>query len=298
MNIVAATDFSTRSNRALRKAGLSARSLDAKLHLVHVVDDDQPKELVRIEEREAQRVLVEQIVSMPELQNVQCYPTVVKGHPFDGILRAAAAADADLVVMGAHRKQFLRDIFTGTTIERVIRGGRYPVLMVNNEAQRRYERALVPVDMSDTSADAIRVGLSTGLLAEGTILHAFSPMAKTRLLSSGASGAVISGYVDSERQKAMEELTKFLVTNKLGTQRWFLQVAEGGPMQVITRAVSERRPDMLVMGTHGRSGMLRALIGSVTEEVLRSLNVDVLVVPPGGSERTIANPPIAPAPKA
>ncbi|MFL6818310.1 MAG: universal stress protein [Bradyrhizobium sp.] len=290
MNIVAATDFSTRSNRALRQAGLLARSPDAKLHVVHVIDEDQPPELIRIEEREAQRVLVEQIASMPELQNVQCYPTVVKGHPFDGILRTAAIADADLVVMGAHRKQFLRDILTGTTIERVIRGGRYPVLMVNNEAQRRYERALVPVDMSDTSADAIRVGLSTGLLTEGatTILHAFSPMTKARLVRSGASAAVISGYVDSERLKATEELTKFLVANKLGTQRWSLQVAEGGPMQVITGAVSGRQPDMLVMGTHGRSGLVRALIGSVTEEVLRSLSVDVLVVPPAGSERTMS----------
>jgi nucleotide-binding universal stress UspA family protein len=140
MNIVAATDFSTRSNRALRQAGLLVRSPDAKLHLVHVVDEDQPTELVRIEEREAQRTLVEQIAAMPELQNIHCYPIVVKGHPFDGILRTAAAVDADLVVMGAHRKQFLRDIFTGTTIERVIRGGKYPVLMVNNEAQRQYER--------------------------------------------------------------------------------------------------------------------------------------------------------------
>ncbi|MGY4594172.1 nucleotide-binding universal stress UspA family protein [Bradyrhizobium sp. GM22.5] len=162
------------------------------------------------------------------------------------------------------------------------------------------ERALVPVDMSDTSADAIRVGLSTGLLRQGatTILHAFSPMTKARLVRSGASAAVISGYVDSERLKATEELTKFLVANKLGTQRWSLQVGEGGPMQVITRAVSERQPDMLVMGTHGRSGLVRALIGSVTEEVLRSLSVDVLVVPPAGSERTMSNPLIGTDPKA
>ncbi|WP_249155732.1 universal stress protein [Bradyrhizobium ottawaense] len=91
MIIVAATDFSTRSHRALRQAGLLARSRRAELHLVHVVDEDQPADLVRMEEREAQRVLVEQIGSMPELHDARCYPTVVKGHPFDGILRAAAA---------------------------------------------------------------------------------------------------------------------------------------------------------------------------------------------------------------
>ncbi|SCB55394.1 Universal stress protein family protein [Bradyrhizobium shewense] len=75
-------------------------------------------------------------------------------------------------------------------------------------------------------------------------------------------------------------MSRFLVANEFGTQRWSLRVDEGIPMQVIARAVAEKRPDMLVLGTHGRSGLLRALIGSVTEEVLRSVNVDVLVVPP------------------
>lgn len=78
----------------------------------------------------------------------------------------------------------------------------------------------------------------------------------------------------------MEELCSFLLTNEFGTQRWSLRVNEGAPMQVIARTVAETRPDMVVMGTHSRSGFLRALIGSVSEEALRSLTVDVLVVPP------------------
>ena len=51
-------------------------------------------------------------------------------------------------------------------------------------------------------------------------------------------------------------------------------------MEVISRAISELRPDLLVMGTNGRSGLLKVLIGSVTEEALRSLNVDILAVSP------------------
>jgi nucleotide-binding universal stress UspA family protein len=49
-------------------------------------------------------------------------------------------------------------------------------------------------------------------------------------------------------------------------------------MEVISRAISELKPDLLVMGTNGRSGLLKVLIGSVTEEALRSLSVDILVV--------------------
>ena len=51
-------------------------------------------------------------------------------------------------------------------------------------------------------------------------------------------------------------------------------------MEIISRAVSEMRPDLLVMGTQGRSGLSKILLASATEEALRSLNVDILAVPP------------------
>ena len=63
---------------------------------------------------------------MAELRGLAAARMVVAGDPFDGILRAAASRGADLVVMGAHRKQLLRDILVGTTIERVIRTGPDP----------------------------------------------------------------------------------------------------------------------------------------------------------------------------
>jgi universal stress protein E len=281
MQILAATDFSTRSNRALRQAGLLAQADNSQLHIVHVVDDDQPEELVRMEQREAERVLNEQTGSMPELRGVQTRPMVVTGDPFEGILRTAADVHADLIVMGSHRKQLLLDIFIGTTIERVIRKGSFPVLMVNNEAQRRYEKVVAPVDMSDHSAYALRVALSTRLIRDGaTLLHAFHPLGKGKMFVAGIDRASIDEYVAGERQKAMEEFATFLVANHLVREKWPLRVEDGKPIEVISRAVADTHPDLLVMGTHGRSALLKALIGSVTEEALRSLSVDILAVPP------------------
>jgi universal stress protein E len=77
----------------------------------------------------------------------------------------------------------------------------------------------------------------------------------------------------------MDELATFLVTNTFNRGGWSFRVEEGKAMEIISRAVSELRPDLLVMGTHGRSGLLKALIGSVTEEALRTQNVDILAVP-------------------
>ena len=285
MRILAATDFSPRSHRALRRAGLLAHARGAELALVHVVDDDQPQGLVDMESREAERMLAEQIEAMPELREVQSHPMVVTGDPFDAILRTAAALRTDLIVMGAHRKQLLRDIFVGTTIERVIRTGPYPVLMVNNEAKGSYQRVMAPVDMSEPSANAIRVADAAGLIGEAyvTLVHAFSPLAKGKMVMAGVSRAGIDEYVASERQKAVDDLTTFLAESGLGGRGWSLRVEEGGAFQVISRVVEEARPDLLLIGTHGRSGLLKVLLGSVTEEVLRSLNVDILAVPPVGN---------------
>ena len=120
---------------------------------------------------------------MPELSGVQAQLMVVTGDPFDGILKTAAEVNADLIVMGSHRKQLLLDIFIGTTIERVIRKGSFPVLMVNHEAQRKYENVVAAIDMSDASANAVRVALSTGLISEkgATLLHAFVAVAQGKL---------------------------------------------------------------------------------------------------------------------
>jgi universal stress protein E len=290
VQILAATDFSTRSHRALRLAGLLAQAKNAELALVHVVDDDQPNDLVEIESGEAKRILSEQITAIAELRGARCCPMVVPGDPFDGILRTARSIQADLIVMGAHRKQLLRDIFVGTTIERVIRAGPYPVLMVNNEVKHPYAKALAAVDMSEPSANAIRAAKSVGLIGdEGlTIIHAFFPLAKGKMSVAGIDRAAIDEYVADERERAVDEVAAFLEANDLGGLSLSLRVEEGGPFEVISRAVEQTKPDLLVIGTHGRSGLLKALVGSVTEEALRRLDVDILAVPPIRSRPEIA----------
>jgi universal stress protein E len=282
MQILAATDFSTRSHRALRQAGLLAQRQNAHLHIVHVVDDDQPDEFVSMERAEADRVLNEQKGSMPELSNIQVRVMIVAGDPFDGILRAAAEVKADLIVMGSHRKQLL-DVIIGTTIERVIRKGSFPVLMVNNEAQENYENVLAAVDMVDASADALRAATTAGFMSGNrvTILHAFTAIGKPSIPVGGDDPDNIYSDVASQRNEIMNELAAFLAGSVGPMQgRWTLRVEEGWPMERISRMISEIRPDLLVMGTNARSGLLKMMIGSVTEEALRTLKVDILAVSP------------------
>jgi nucleotide-binding universal stress UspA family protein len=122
--ILCATDFSTRSQRALRRAGLLARQVDAELTLLHVVDDDHPPRLAALERREASRFLDEQRHSIAELRGVRCRSAVAAGEAFDGILHEAEAVAADLIVMGSHRKRL------GSVAERVLRALELDILAV------------------------------------------------------------------------------------------------------------------------------------------------------------------------
>jgi universal stress protein E len=282
MQILAATDFSTRSHRALRKAGLLAGASGAELTILHVVDDDRHQDLIEIESREAERILTEQILAMVELRAVQCRPMVIRGDPFDGILVAARMIGADLIVMGAHRKQLLRDIFIGTTIERVIRTGSYPVLMVNNEADEPYRNAMAAVDLSEPSANALRTAKSLRLVGEEciTLLHAFTAPGKRKMSMAGIDQAAIATYVASERERATDEFIAFLTVNELCSPNLPIRIEEGEPLDVIERVVETVKVDLLILGTRGRTGLLKVLLGSVTEEALRRFDIDILAVPP------------------
>lgn len=238
--------------------------------------------MVELERREAEKLLIEMTRSLAELRDTRCRVVVATGEAFNGILQTANDASADLIVMGTHRKQALRDVFIGTTLERVIRTGPYPVLVVNTAAEFPYERILVPVDMSEPSAHALKTAQSLGLIGDGviTLVHAFTAVAEHSLRFTNAPEDQVAEYVASERRRASEELFAFLTAQQIQPRDWSYRIEEGRAFEVISRVVWETTPDLVVIGTHGRTGVAKMLLGSVAEEVLRRLDVDILAVPP------------------
>lgn len=279
--VLVATDFSARSDRAVRRAAAIAREAGARLVLAHVVDDDQPERIVVAECDLAETALADAIREHSYLEGLACSPLVVCGTPFAGIVQAAQQHNADLCVIGSHRRAFLKDIFVGTTAERVIRNSPVPVLMANIDPALRYASCLVPVDLSECSRQALRTGRRLGLL-ENTrlvILHVYDAAAAGMLSYAGVEKADVSDYLADARVEAVRDLLRFLQPLDLDDADYSTVVREGIAQAAIVDAASELRPDLVVIGTHGRRGAVRLLLGSVTEEVLRRLNRDVLVVP-------------------
>lgn len=278
--ILVATDFSGRSSKAVRRASLLASRFEAELSVLHVIDEE-PDNLIAVEMEASHAILAELAKELEVSYAVSAQPSVRIGAPHEAILAAAADVGAEIIVMGAHRKHILKDVFVGTTIERVMRTGSLPVLMVNQEPRQAHEHVLLALDFSDASANAARKALSLGFLADTRIriAHAFDPPAKSRLIVGDVAQDTIDAYVTEERMKATADLLAFAESLPIDTRAAKLQVVEGDPAPVITDIVQAKQPDLVVAGTQGRSGLAKFLLGSVAEHLLRNLETDILVVP-------------------
>lgn len=278
--ILVATDFSERSNRAVRRAGLLAQEQGAHVSLLHVVDDDRPQRLVASEAAAARELLAQTTGTL--LHGVRSEAEVALGDPFDRIAKCAREAGVDLIVMGAHRRQLLKNIFVGTSIERVIRENAAPVLMVNSDAAGPYRRVLVATDLSEQSAHALQVARALRILprSQAVVVRAFDVVAASKLAFAGVAADKIESHVAEETAVARSELAQFLADVEFGNEFYELRVRRGRAASVILEAAIDTGADVVVMGTHGRTGVHKLLLGSVTNEVVCSLDRDILVVPP------------------
>ncbi len=278
--ILCATDLSLRADLAVDRAAGLAAQFGAELRLLHIVDEDQPREIVEVETQRARAALEARVAAIrPPIPNIQC--EIAAGSAFDSIVKKAHTWNADLLVLGAHRRRILRDVVVGTTIERVMRTGQHPVLMVNAATLVRYESVLLALDASDASARAVRAAQSLSLLdnVHVSVVHAFEPLYKGMLGWAGVREDTITEYSANWEREAGEEIRRFLSQLGLDGAAAHVVLEEGAPFSAIKGAVERLRPHLLVIGTHGRTGLARALLGSVAERVLSEIECDILAIP-------------------
>ncbi|QDT07064.1 Universal stress protein E [Rubripirellula lacrimiformis] len=280
--IVVATDFSERSDRAIRRAELLAREFGSKLHLVHVVDDDQPHLIVQAQRDASDKLLEELTQTLQEIDGVQCDFRVVLGDPFIGITQAARNLGADLIVIGPHRRQLLRDILIGTTAERTIRTADRPVLLANGIPTGSYRRAIVATDLSAYSERTFRTAQSLGLLdrLNVSLLHVFSDPGTPLMSRASLSDDEKQSYLVGVRNRAGKEIASFMERINANGMSTILKPATAGIAETICETANAFSAELIVVGTCGRSMIARALMGSVTEGVLRDSGQDVLAIPP------------------
>lgn len=139
------------------------------------------------------------------------------------------------------------------------------------------KKILCPVDFSEGSASAVEKAkeLSRALGTEVELLHAYQ--LPVMALPDGAV-TVTPTYVADLLDRAQKALNKYRDELSVAGVHANTKLLEGNPAQVITERAKELETPMIVMGTHGRSGFKRFLLGSVTERVVRMATSPVLTV--------------------
>lgn len=192
------------------------------------------------------------------------------GVPYETILDYVSENDIDLTVMGSHGRGGLDRLLLGSVTERVVRLSDAPVMTV---PPTRVEQEAVECDSvfipTDGSAAADVAVSHTMAIADhfGATVHVLYVIRSGRGLPSPS---------DSERAKAEEVVGS--VAEKADQREVDVKthVQAGSPHDRIRSFISEHGIDLVTMGTYGRSGVKRYLLGSVTEKVLRTSEAPVI----------------------
>lgn len=147
----------------------------------------------------------------------------------------------------------------------------------------RLQRILVPTDFSDFSQHALRYGceFARRFSAELHLLNVVEdiyPLIPEPGMMLPAAGEYLEGLQEGAR-KASAALPPAEWSADVSVQR---QILVGTPFVEIVRYAREHDIDMIVIGTHGRSGLVHTLMGSVADKVVRKANCPVLTVRPEG----------------
>lgn len=143
----------------------------------------------------------------------------------------------------------------------------------------RIRRILCPVDFSKASDAAVAYAteLARRLGAELSLVHALR--VPNLPLTEGMAGVELLAALQKDLERALSEQAERLTGVSADTQ-----VVEGTPHVVIRRMAKDTGADLVVMGTRGRSGLGRLLLGSVAERVVQTSKIPVLTVPPAAGD--------------
>ncbi|MBI2963228.1 MAG: universal stress protein [Deltaproteobacteria bacterium] len=151
---------------------------------------------------------------------------------------------------------------------------------------KRLEGILAPIDFDEASLAALEAAaeLARACGARLTLLHAVPGLAAAVPERHARPEPAMGGGSWAE-EEARERLAG-IARQRLGGIEHEILVRIGSPAAVIVDAIADRRPDLVVIATHGRTGAGRLLLGSVAEQVIRRSSRPVLVVPPDGRAGT------------
>ena len=298
--IVFATDFSACSFKAFGYALAWARFFEAQLKIVHVVrnysslDIEEAIVYVNVEEQiQAARERLEKYASWGKGYVPDVQFELLLGIPENQVCQFALDKQGDLIIMGAHGWSGLDRVLMGSIAERVVCKAPCPVLVVPAREDLSFEWAdlpetvkiempsltsghlLIPIDFSDCSLDAFEYGtvLAKSCDTVVSLLHVVEPLSYS--LDFNLSHPIEDKQLRRQVESRLSKLTTVLTKEEL---RADYHLADKPAVESILKGIVDTKASLVVMGTHGRRGLSRLVMGSVTAGVLRRSFCPILTV--------------------
>ncbi len=291
------TDFSPASDRAVEQAAELARASKAEVHLMHKIVYPPPnpptdlldrlddaarfeyvlKDVIERPEREAQEGLE---VRQKNLENQGIRVTAHlerSGDVYERIENAVESLKPDLLVIGTHGRGGVRKWLMGSVAEKTLRHASVNVLTLHDDspvarAEGGIGEMLVATDFSDGARRALEAARRLAATFDGAIclLHVLETRFAPRRGHEAPAVLEVSRELRAQAEQALE--------NELTSDKETSVLADGDVVREIDRAARERNASLVVVGSHGLSGVRRVLLGSVAERVARFCHLPVLIV--------------------
>ena len=275
--ILLATDLTDGANNALGRAIAMTREARAELRIFHAL----PPWAESGERLIARAKLRDQIAALAgaATADLDLAIRVPVADPAAGILSEAERFDADLIILGRYGEPNLRDAIFGTTASHVVQAATRPVLIAQTDHIRPYATLLAAID--DSSAEEVlRLALGVGSVQDLHVVHAHEP-GMQRLFGGGDLLEDVRADQQAMTRDVLDVVRAF--RRSAASPRVHNIVEEGDAIDVIMQAWMDVKPDLLVMGTHGRVGLGRLLRGHAHLAMLGCTS-DILVVRTGAGD--------------
>ncbi len=223
-----------------------------------------------------------------DASGIKAVSRVVVGEPAEQIVKQAREVGADMIAMATHRESSLARGILGSVTDRVLHATSVPVMVIHPKGVAAFAGnagapnvVVVPLDGSALSEAAVPVALEIAESCASDVVF----IRAVRFAYYGVSGPGIEYYageygIAEQRREALAYLGKFVKqAEALKLKSRAIAAIGSAAFRIIEEAESLEGP-LIVMGTHGAGGFKRWVIGSVTDKVVRSAGVPVLVLPP------------------
>ncbi|TNF44453.1 MAG: hypothetical protein EP310_03190 [Bacteroidetes bacterium] len=274
--ILVPVDFGQASQKAFDTAVMLSGYFLSEITLLHVipadkVSDETEKLIMKNIRSEMNKLLNDSV-----FENVKSVDMLIeKGNPIERITEVAENKEMNLIIMGEGNHSENEHFKLGSTTERMMQKNEIPLMVVKNEPVKPLKKILCPVDFSESSKRALAnaIFLSNRLGAQLTIMNVFTPI------------EVFSYWINVDNKKENQiqlqqqksEFDDFMKEFHINKDFHIVKIAQGEPEEEILKEIKSQGIGLLIMGTTGKSGLSKILLGSVTEKVTREVPCNFII---------------------